>query len=154
MPALWVNRKAAKTFEHFGETVVGLEQDRPQLGGRAGRRAILGKPAGDQRVIPIGIAKRQDEAGENAERHEQGGGADVPSRGADGGGKAAAEERRDAGGDTGASAVDIEVRARGQAFEIADHVAVERDRARHRERGQARAIELGQAQNLGRGERA
>jgi hypothetical protein len=47
-------------------------------------------------------------------------------------------------------AIDEEIGAAGEAFEIVDEVAIERDAARDGERGKRRGVERGQAQQLRR----
>ena len=106
-------------------------------GGRPALRVVLA----DQRVEAVGIRRGQAEAGHRAQDQQGGRQRQLPAQRAHRRREALAHEapRGLPGGALGA--VDADVRARRQALQVLEHVRVQRDGARHAERGEGRAVE-------------
>jgi hypothetical protein len=130
--------------------VLVIVERRAQLLGGGGRRPALRVALVDQRVEARGIVGGEGEAGQDAQDHHGRGQREVPAQLAHHRGEAPAHEggggleRRPLG------SVDAHVRAGGQALQVFQHVAVERDHARDRQRREGGAVEHGQPRQLRR----
>ena len=101
-----------------------------------------------ERVVVVHVGRGQLERGDRAGERDDDSGEDVPLRRADRRRQLPAEELGDLAAQVLPRAVDDEVRAADQVLEVLDQRAVERDRARDRQRRQRRAVEVRQPREL------
>ena len=107
--------------------------------GRSGA-AAASEPRRHERREPSFVLHRQNEAHRDADQQSQRGDENVPARGAHGCRQIVNEECAQPFERADARSIDREIGAQRQVFEIEQQIAVERDGARHRQRGQRRAI--------------
>ena len=141
-------QEGGEHIHRLARTIAAMVEQFEKFAPRAGRRAPLRHIIGDKGIEPVLVAEGEKKTGHHAERHEQRRGQDVPFRAAYGGRKPDAEKVGKAAPKAGADAVDLQIGARRQAFEIAHGIDVERDAARHRERGKGGPVEARQLQQL------